>query len=88
MSNKGDNMTKQELNRVIKKSIEMQNKLFKRLESETGKQSREWTAMQISYQKSIYKTAMLELNNYAASIVDGVKVVDITELNEYYSAVC
>lgn len=74
-------MTKKQLIEIQRKSIEMQKMLFARLETEQG-QAKEWTAMQISYQKSVYKAAMqVQGGGY---VVDGIKPVSDKELSEYY----
>jgi hypothetical protein len=75
-------MQNTELRQIIKKSLEIQKMLFNRLESETKKVDREWTAMQIAYQKGIYKRAMYVLNGCA--VVDGVKMASEDELNRYF----
>lgn len=75
-------MKKNELRKIIDKSIEIQKMLFNRLETETKKVDREWTAMQISYQKGIYKRAMYTLNGCA--VVDGTKMASSEELNDYF----
>ena len=75
-------MENKELRQIINKSVEIQKMLFKRLESETSKNDREWTAMQIGYQKGIYKRAMYALNGCA--VVDGVKMASMEELNDYF----
>lgn len=75
-------MTKKELRKIVEKSIELQKMLFKRLETETKKVDREWTAMQIGYQKGIYKAAMFELSG--CSVVDGIKQASKEELNDYF----
>ena len=75
-------MDKAELNKIINKTIQLQEMLFERLGTEVRKVDREWTAMQIAYQKGIYKAAM-----YAKSgccVVDGVKMATKQELNNYF----
>lgn len=75
-------MTKTELNGIINKSIEIQKMLVERLETETKKVDREWTAMQIAYQRGIYKRAMYMRNGCA--VVNGVKMASEKELNDYF----
>jgi len=75
-------MQKTELRQVIEKSIEIQKMLFNRLENEIKKVDKDWTIMQIAYQKGIYKRAMYALNG--CSVVDGIKMASSEELNEYF----
>lgn len=76
-------MTKSELIKIQNKSIEMQKKLFDRLENETTQESREWTAYQIAYQKSVYKAAMQAQGG--GFVVDGIKPCSNEELRSYYN---
>lgn len=75
-------MEKAELNSIIDKSLELQRMLFDRLSTENKQVDREWTAMQIAYQKGIYKAAMYAKSGCA--VVDGVKMATKQELKDYF----
>ena len=77
-------MTKKELTKIELKSIEIQERLYKRMKGEKGT-CLWWTTKCIAYQKQVYKAAMHELGG--GFVVDGVKPVDYAELRRYYNEV-
>lgn len=79
-----DKLTKGQLRQVIKTTIEIQQKLRTRMETEEG-DAKTWTADQIAYQKTFNKAAWHALGG--GYVVDGVKPADYDELVEYYHTV-
>lgn len=81
-------MTNTQLQSIMQKSIEIQNKLFNRLEverSNNDNKAMEWTACQIAYQKSIYKTAMQMRGG--CYVVNGIACVTEYEIEDYFNQV-
>ena len=78
-------MNKAQLREVMQKSIEIQRMLFERIETESDR-SKEWTAYQIAYQKSVYKAAMHAMGG--GYVVNGIKPCSDSELVEYYNQLC
>lgn len=77
-------LSKQQLSEIVNICIDKQKMLYNRLQNETDTESRNWTAMQIAYQKRVYKKAT---SSDSGCVVDGIKPVTYKELLEYYNQV-